>query len=150
VTVRTAILPVMDRIRTLLGVDGLDLRTTTVTQRIRSWSGGDYGPEVGLGTPTDTDLELEPRPRVKRLPNGDVEVGPITPYYTGTTTGGYTVAQLNPDISSEANAGKHVFWILDGPNGTHYYQLVAIDTTKNFRYMLRLTPTTDSGRRPPL
>lgn len=127
------------------GPTGFDLRTTTVTIRTRTWTGGEDGAEVGVGSCTDSDVTLTPRPKVKELGDTEVEIGPITPSHS---SGGYTVAQLNPDLS--ALPGTEVLWVLVGANGTRYYQLTDIITTKSFRYMCRLKAINDSGRLVPL
>lgn len=125
----------MNRVRTFLGPTGLDIRTTTVVQRVRTWTGGDDGSEVGLGTPTDSDTTISPRPKVRELSDTEIEVGPITPSHS---TGGYTVAQLNPTLV----AGQQCYWIIGGPAGDKTFQLTEIDTTKPLRYMLRMKAIT--------
>lgn len=115
--------------------------------RTRTWTGGEDGAEVGVGTYTDSDVTLSPRPKVVERGDTEVEVGPITPSYSTPTSGGYTIAQLNPDLS--ALPGTEVFWVLTGANGTRYYALTDIVTTKSFRYTCRLKAIRDSGRQVP-
>ena len=59
-SLRKALLPVVNTIRGLAGPQTLDIRPYTVTVRTRTWSGG----VVQKGTPTDQDLELTPPPKV--------------------------------------------------------------------------------------
>jgi hypothetical protein len=114
---------------------GFDLRTSILTIRTRTWTGGDNGAEVRLGTSTDSDLVLVPRPKLTPIDGGGFLVGPITPQ---SATGGYTVAQLNP--LPTLTAGQEVLYILSGPAGDYYYTLVEIQHHKAFRYMLKLAP----------
>lgn len=117
-SLRDALLPVMDQLRGLPQVFGL--RRYAVTIRRRVWSGA----SVGDGTPTNQSIVLSPIPRVRNsfssatlspealqyiLANGNViddryyKVDRITPAYSsGGVSGGYTPAQLrtraNPDV----------------------------------------------------
>src|SRR5262249_16688586 len=59
-SLRTALLPVVDTIRGLAGPTALDIRTYTVIVRTRTWSGG----VIQKGVPTDTDLTITPPPKV--------------------------------------------------------------------------------------
>jgi len=126
-SLRTALLPVVDTIRGLAGPATLDIRLYTVTIRTRTWSGG----VVQKGTPTDADLVLSPPPKVVES-GREVRVGPITPKYPG---GGYAPAELNP----RDQAGVEFFYLLTGPDGTpRAFSLVDIDTSRPFSIMLRL------------
>lgn len=130
-TFRTTLLNTVERVRRI-PYERFDVRTATVTRRVRTWTGGDSGAEVRLGTSTDDDVELLPRPHVREV-NGDQEltVGPITP---SCTAGGYTVEQLNPTLT----AGQELIYVVVGANGTRTYALASLDTSRAFTYMLRL------------
>jgi hypothetical protein len=129
-SLRTALLPVVDTLRGLAGPTRLDIRTYTVTLRKRSWSEG----EVLLGTPTVTDVLLTPRPKVREVPNSrDLIVGPITPKYS---TGGYSPVELNPNDSP----GHEFYYLVRAPDGVDRpYALMNIDEGRPFAYTLTLT-----------
>ena len=137
-SLRTALLPIVDACRAIAGSTGLDIRTTQLTIRTRTWSGG----RAGVGTPTDVDLVLPQRYKVVQLSakevasSGgryqmeDVRVGPITPAQGGV---GYTIAQLTPD----GDAGVEILYMLSGAVlGEH--ALVQSQTQRPFRYELIL------------
>lgn len=127
-TLRESLLPVVESIRGIPGPIGVDVRTTTVTRRLRTWSGA----SVGLGAPTDSDITISPRPKVlETMAGNEVLVGPITPKQGAT---GYSQSDLLPTTS----AAQEVSWVLAGANGTREYELVDIDTSRPFRFMLRL------------
>lgn len=127
-SLRKALLPVVDTIRGLAGPKTLDIRLYAVTVRTRTWSGG----VVQKGTPTDTDLVLTPPPKVVEE-GREVRVGPITPKFPG---GGYSPAELNP----RDKPGVEFFYLLTGPDGVaRPFTLVDLDTSRPFTYKLRLT-----------
>lgn len=128
---RDDLLPVFENARTL--IDGFGLRTTRVIVRVRTWTGGPDGAQVGLGTYTDSDMEIIPSPRVRVSNEGEVIVDRITPAFAG---GGYTVAQLNP--APTLTAGQRVIYILIGPNGTREFYGASVEIRKNFGYALRM------------
>lgn len=138
---RTSFLGVLDRLRYLTGPTGFDIRTSSVTRRIETWSGSSDGPEIGTGDVSADDLEIVPRPKVVEQGNGALIVAPITP---ASTTGGYTVDQLNP---RDLDPGQRLVYVVNGPNGEHFYQLVEIDTSRPFKYTLHLAPL---DRDPPI
>jgi hypothetical protein len=127
VSLRTALLPVADRIRALGDTTRLDIRRYEVRVRSRSWSGG----ALMLGVPTITDVVVTPRPKV--IENGRrVTVTAITPAYVG---GGWAPAQLNP----ADNPAVEFYYMLTGPDGTQRpFALLDLDTTRPFTYTLRL------------
>lgn len=132
-TLRTDLLPVFDDARQIMQDFGL--RTTRVTIRVRTWSGG----KVKLGTPTDVDTEILPRPRVRELDTRRVKVDKITPQHA---TGGYSRQQLRPDDA----AGLEYFYRLVTPDGvTRDYALTELDTSRNFGYELTLTELDRGG-----
>ena len=128
---RTDLLPTLDSLRALTGPATFDVRTSTVTIRTRTWTGTTVRDATRAGSYSDSTLELTPRPKVQQVGNGSLLVGPITPAHA---SGGYTPEQLNPTPTDSTE----VTVIVDGPNGSHEYVIVGIDTSKPFRYMLQL------------
>jgi len=127
VTLRQALLPVVDTIRGLAGPQTLDIRPFGVTLRTRQWSEG----VVQSGVPTINDLVIEPRPRV-RVAGREAMVGPITPAYEG---GGYSPDILNPSDTP----GVEFYYVLKGPdNDARPYSVLNLDTSRPFGYVLRL------------
>ncbi len=127
-----------DRVR---GVpQALDERTTSVTVRTVTWLGGRRGVDGGS---VYSDLVLTPRPKVREVSQrdiassagrytvGDVKVGPITPAYPG---GGYTVAQLDPTLTTN---GLEVVYVLDG-GVTGEYARVSVGTDRSHSYFVVL------------
>jgi hypothetical protein len=145
VSLRTSLLPVADTVRslaspqTLGGGVGLDTWINSLTVRTTTWSGG----RPGVGTPTHADLLLTPNPELRevtereivgsggRYTSQDIRVQHITPAYPG---GGYTPAQLVPDVSSGA---VEVVYIVQGPLAGEY-TLVEASTADPFEYKLTL------------
>jgi len=126
-SLRTALLPVVNTIRGLAGPTTLDIRPYTVTVRTRRWSGG----VVQKGTPADADLVLTPPPKVVERAR-EALVGPITPKHP---TGGYSPAELNPTDQ----AGVEFFYVLVGPDNVRRpFALVDMDTSRPFSTTLRL------------
>jgi hypothetical protein len=126
-SLRTALLPVVNTLRGLAGPSTLDIRPYTVTVRTRRWSGG----VVQKGTPTDSDMVLAPPPKVVERAR-EALVGPITPKHPD---GGYSPAELNP----ADQAGVECFYVLVGPDNVRRpFTLVDIDTSRPFTYTLRL------------
>jgi len=138
VSFRTALLPVVDEIRSIAGPMGFDIRTSHLTIRTRVWSGG----RAGLGSPHDEDIVLAPHYKVSQLSarevasSGgrfeleDVRVGPITPKEGDT---GYSLSELAPDGSD----GVEILYILTGPHDGEYGLVQAIKS-RPFRYELVL------------
>lgn len=137
-SLRTALLPIVETCRALAGSTSLDIRTTQLTIRTRTWSGG----RAGVGTPTDNDLVLPQRYKVIQLSAKDVassggryemedlKVGPITPAQSGS---GYTLAQLLPTGAD----GVEILYVLTGVTAGEYV-LVQSNSTRPFRYELIL------------
>jgi len=116
---RSALLP---RVRAVRAIpQSLGVRTSQVFVRTRAADG------------TVTDLEILPRPRIEEVDGADViNVGPITPSHAG---GGYTIDQLAP---ARTGAGVSSYYRVVGPRGVVKYALGTMDTTRAWRYMLRL------------
>ena len=132
---------VADDVRALAGSADIDERPTTVTIRTRTWSGG----RVRNGTSTDVDVVLTPTPKVRQITqreiygagglyrDGDIRIGPITPAYTASSgSGGYTVAQLAPVITTD---GVELLYILAGQM-TGEHKLVNLDNGKAHAWFL--------------
>ncbi len=149
-TFRTGLLAAIDSIRGIAGPAGLDVRTTGVTVRTRTWSGG----RRDLGTKTDSDLVLNQYYRVHdvtdrevsgsggRYEMGDVRVDHITP---SDGTIGYTPAQLRPPVTSDAT---EVIYVLSGP-AAGQYGIVELLRHRSFTYQLvlrRMADTVVTGR----
>ena len=151
-SLRTALLPALDQIRSILGPSGLDLRPTSITVVQRFWSGG----RRGVGTSTDTTVAAIP-PFVKvrqvkqrevaesggRYEIGDVIAGPITPAYTNPTTGatgGFTEAQLDPPVTTQGVENVYILGQQSGATGiVGEYQLVDFKSRdRAFRFELVL------------
>ena len=126
-TLRKALLPVVDTIRGLAGPDTLDIRPFAVRIRTRAWSTG----IVQSGLSTVTDVAIEPRPRVI-LRGREAVIGPVTPEYED---GGYAPGTLNP----AEQPGVELYYVIEGPDKVpRPYTLIDLDTSRPFGYMLRL------------
>jgi len=153
-TLRDALLPVVDRVRGIPGLLGLRLFVPTILVRV--WS----GQRVGLGTNTDTSFSLKTslglfpiKARVlseKQIvaSNGvyqdqDVELGPITPPYTGSTLDNDAISVFDP---VPGTSPTEVFFNLTGPGypgGGAWFKKVGQRTDRNFRYMLVVRKTAE-------
>ncbi len=138
-TFRTGILAAVDAIRGIAGPSGFDIRTSRVTVRTRTWSGG----RRDLGTKTDSDLVLNQYYKIRdlngrevsgsggRYSTGDILVDHITP---SDGTIGYTAAQLAPLVTSDAS---EILYVVTGAD-PGYYGLVELLTHRPFTYQLVL------------
>lgn len=113
-SLRTALLPALDQIRSILGPTtlaggpGLDLRPTSINIVKRVWQGGRRGSNGGFTDTVFTALPSYTKVRQitqreidgsgGRFEQGDLVIGPISPTYTNATggTSGFTEAQLAP------------------------------------------------------
>lgn len=128
-------------------------RSTSVTVRVRTYSGA-VGAQ-GTTLSNTADSVLSPRPRVRqviegnpsyfgggiftdstgRVLAGEYEVGPITQEFPG---GGYSPTDLAP----AGGVSKRVTIILDGDEfqtGGEEFEIVKLDATRPFRTMLLVT-----------
>jgi len=129
-TLRDEVLPIIDSGWAL--VDELGFAPYQVTVRVRRWTGGDNGPEVGLGQYQDTDTTLTPNYQAKEInAGGGLHIGPITPAYGGV---GWAYSDLNPTLQ----AGEELLYIVTGPHGTYNYSLHEIDTSDPVEYHITL------------
>jgi hypothetical protein len=137
-SLRDALLPVV-QLRDSI-TEGLGLRPHTVTLRTRTWSGG----VAQRGTPTITDLVLTPTPAVNaKIGDPEIRIGPITPAYSGVSSGGYTPDQLAPkDVAAD-----DWFYLITLPDGRAYqYVLLRLTTSNAFSYFLDLQAFGVEGR----
>lgn len=139
-SLRASALKIANKLRALPSKPALDVYTTKVTIRTRTWAGGRVGLEGGS---SDVDAVIRPRPKVRdisqrevagsggRYQAGDVKVGPITPRHSG---GGYSEAQLAPSASAN---GTEILYVLEG-GVTGEYLRVDLQTDRAFSYWLVL------------
>ena len=130
--------------------EAIGTRGTSVTIRVRTYSGAVGAHGTTLVTTTDT--AISPRPRVVQVSEGapsyfggglftdstgrtlagEYEVGPITQAYPG---GGYDVADLAP----AGGVSRRVTLVLSGdefdPAGEEF-EVLRVDATRPFRTML--------------
>ncbi len=108
-----------------------DVYPYTVVVRTAVWSSG----EVGTGAATTSDYTILPRPSVKEDDDTNLVVRNIVPPHP---KGGNALSSLNPTTV----AGTEFYYVVTGANGTHYYQLVDIDTSNPFFWNLKLKTLT--------
>jgi len=124
-TLRDQLLPTVSSIRGIPGA--LGVRTTTVKRVVRTWT-----QSVRVGTYSDSILTFSPTPKVREKLNGSVlDVGPITPAMLGT---GHSYADIRPTLTSL----QECFWVTVSSNGTRQWELVDLDSSRPFRYQLKL------------
>lgn len=145
---RNAFRALADAVRAI--PEAIGTRGTSVTIRVRTYSGA-VGAQ-GTSVATTTDTVVSPRPRVSQVSEGapsyfggglftdstghtlagEYEIGPITSGYLG---GGYDVGDLAP----AGGVAKRVTVVLAGdefdPAGEEF-EVVRIDATRPFRTML--------------
>ena len=130
-SLREDLLPVF-RVAARQLVQDLGFRTSRSIIRTRTWSGG----AVGKGTPTVSDLELLPRPKLIEDGQRSITLTKITPSHS---TGGYTVAQLNPALT----AGVESYVVTIGPDSVERrWAVVELSKARNFTYELKLAALT--------
>lgn len=131
------------------GPGGLDVVTSQLQIVTRVWAGGQ--PQADGGH-TDTPLDIvgpdgqaayrarqltvrEVASSGGRFREGDVRVGPITPAYNdGSSSGGYTIAQLRPDAPDDAT--EILYMLTGGIDGT--FALLELRSDRPFQYTLIL------------
>lgn len=142
-SLRSSALKTANILRGLASKPAIDIYTTTVTIRTRTWTGGRIRSEQGS---YDSDLLLTPTPRVRevsqreitgsggRYQAGDVKVGPLTPSHASNPGVGYTAAQLAPVASAN---GVEIIYVLSGGVSGEYMR-VDLETDRAFSYTLIL------------
>jgi hypothetical protein len=121
-----------------------EMRPYTVHVRVTTWSGTHPGDGTETATSTAiTEAGGQP-PKVRwlsdeekalgTLPDGTVEVGPITPDFG---SGGTALSVLAP-----STAGSTVHYILTGPEHPNggVYERAGVRTDRAFHYLLTLKP----------
>lgn len=145
-TVRDDLLPIVYSVRAIPGQFGIRMYSLTV--RVSSWSGAHPGDgiETVVSTTAITEAGGQP-PKVRflndeeralgGLPDGTVDVGPITPDHPG---GGTSLAVLAPSTD-----GTIVHYILTGPDMPTgaTFERVSIGTDHALHYTLRLKPVAE-------
>lgn len=157
-SVRTAILPALDTVRSVLGPNVMDLRPTLVTIIQRVWAGGeidspaDFYNDTSLVLPNFTAVRHQTEREIAgsggRYEDDNVIVGPVTPQYTNLdgTTGGFTEAQLDPTLVFEpGTTGVQVIYRLTLQSGatgiSGDYRLTQLHKDKSLRFLLYLART---------
>jgi hypothetical protein len=154
-TLRQALLPVIDRLRGL--PDSLGLRLYAVQIVVRTWSGS----RAGLGGNTDTATGLKVDLGVHNIKvvqvtqqdviasgglysNQDLKVGPITPPFPGSAKDDDAIAIWDP-VPVLGAPGAEVFFFITGPGmlGGAWFKKVGQNVTKNFRYEFTVRRTAE-------
>ena len=151
-TLRDSLLPAVDIVRGLPGQ--LGLRPFGVNVVSRTWT----GPRPGLGTSSDTvkptrvdlgtfsvNLRLLTSQEIiasnSLYEQQDVEIGPITPPYTGSSVDNDAISIFDPPVGS---TGFELLFKVTGPGyattGT-WFRKVSQNVTRNFRYTFVLRQT---------
>jgi hypothetical protein len=153
-TLRDSLLPAVDQIRGIPGALGLRLFTVSVFKR--TWS----GQRVGLGSNTDTtsglkvDLGIfQTKIRLLRMEEiivsgglysaQDIEVGPITPPFTGSTLDNDAISIFDPPVGGPP---LELFFNIQGPgfaSGGEFFKKIDQNVTRNFRYMFIVRKTAE-------
>lgn len=132
----SGILSSVDSIR---GIPGeLGLRPSSVTIRVRTWSGSRPGEPSSTYTDVDTSILVGGQnPKVRHLTSNDVvasgglytdqdyKIGPITPEFIG---GGVSKSTIDPETTTTA---REIFYQIVGPgepDGGSWYQRVSDET----------------------
>lgn len=142
-SLRSAMLKTANKLRGIPSKPSIDVNTTSVTVRTRTWVGGRIGKEGGY---FDDDLEIVPRPRVREISQreitgpagryqaGDVRVSGITPSHSENPGIGYTEDQIAPPATS---GGIEVIYVLEGAMSGEYTR-VDLQTDDELEYALFL------------
>jgi hypothetical protein len=152
-TLRSALLPVVDAARGIPGQLGLRLFTVYVVQR--TWAGG--RPGVGASSDTTTNVKVDLgdyQTKVRVLTSKeviasgglyemqDVEVGPITPPYTGSVVDNDAISVFDP--APTAGVGFELFFKVIGPGypatGAWFKKISQrVDLSFRYTFVLRRT-----------
>ncbi len=153
-SLREALLPVIDQLRGLPGQLGLRQYTVSVVKR--EWT----GERVGLGYNTDTETPIRVdlgsyTPKVQMLSSRDIiasgglytdqdlKIGPITPPFVGSTLDGSAITIFDP---TPGDVPTEIFFKITGPGyptAGAWFKKVAQDVTGNFRYMFTVRKTAE-------
>jgi hypothetical protein len=147
-TPRDAWLFAVDHVRANTGPSVLDLRPTSVSIITRTWDMG----QRGAGTARDGALPLPNWTKVRHITtreimdsggvfeDGDVRVGPVTPAYNYQgSVGGFTPAQLNPPIPTNATQIIYRLASQSGSSGiVGDYTILDLERDKTLHFILNL------------
>lgn len=124
-TLRDNLLKLMHRrARTVMPRLGFRPYTFTVVQR--TWIGEPGDEDAGY---EDAELLIAPAPKIADASSketatsggahevGTILVGPITPYFAGPPSGGYTAEQLNP---TQTEDGMETIYVVTGERAGEY------------------------------
>lgn len=151
-TLRDSLLPVVDTIRGIPGL--LGLRLFSVSVHTRTWSGtrAGAGSSVDFDTSIRQDLGLVPV-KVRQLTetdavnsggvysSQDIEVGPITPPFAGSTLDNDAIGIFEPQPGTSP---VEIFFRVTGPGlpaGGASFKKISQKVDKAFRYMFILRKT---------
>lgn len=136
------LLPVIDAIRAIPGQ--LGLRPNRVYLLDGSWDGSHTGEGVEVQTETELTVGDSQPPKVRLLSDeiiamgelaaGSLEIGPITPSYTG---GGVSSATL---LAQSVARGDTRTLKVVGPAGTAHYRVTSVKTDRAMHYTVRAEP----------
>lgn len=141
---RQNLLKTVDRIKTITGPTGLDVRPHGLTIRKRTWTDA---PGTPGATYTDDDLVLPQKYKIRQISmreisgsggayqSGDIVVEHITP--SDAAGVGYTPQQLKPSITSDNEERLYLVTGIGGLVGE--YSIVELRSWKPFAYDLVLT-----------
>lgn len=131
--------------RSIRGIPGtLGIRPHRVYLVTETWSGA----RPGLGEPTRTEFELVEGgghpPKVRELsdevlalgnlPQGSIEIGPITAHHGGV---GVTAAELEGDTLDEMTARK---LRISGPMGNAWYVVTSVSLDRAIHWTIKAQP----------
>jgi hypothetical protein len=134
--------PIIDEIRGIPG--SLGLRPNRVYLVRAVWSGEHTGEldetqdlteiTVGDSQPPKVKIISDEQKALGQLADGSIEIGPITPTYTG---GGIAVSSL---YARSLNRGETLHVKVVGPAGTNYYRITEVMTDRAMHYKFRAEP----------
>lgn len=135
--------------RAIAGQLGFRPHTVAIIQT--SWSGAHTGEgsstesvipiTEGGGQPPKVRSLKDDEVAVGQLPQGTLEIGPVTPSFPG---GGTDLSYLT---GANLDRGDERFVLITGPsapNGSRY-RVVSVNTDKALRYMIRAVPVQQGG-----
>lgn len=148
-TLRQALLPVVDKLRGIPGQLGLRLFTVTVVSR--TWTG--VRPGIGVNTDTQTGIKVDLgifQTKVTQLTSKDVFasgglytdqdllIGPITPPFPSSGADGDAISVFDPVYGANPT---EVFFNIVGQNGYGgypaggaWFKKISQNVSKNFRF----------------
>jgi hypothetical protein len=138
------LLSLVDSIRAIPGQ--LGLRPNRVYIVDANWDGAFAGEGTEVETETEITVGDEQPPKVRilsdeqlamgELASGSIEIGPITPSYTG---GGHSATTL---LAQSVARGDTRLLRVVGRAGTAHYRVTRVTTDRAMHYMMRAEPVT--------